>query len=71
MPPYTMVNAPFLKQVLKNEKKLLFASEVKVPNIPKYDELSITKLYDICIKLPGMSEHFPDKYPKGRLCNRE
>ena len=71
MPPYTMVTAPFLKQVLKGEKQLLKAAAVTICNPPKYDEISVAKLYPDCIKLPGMAEHFPDVYPKGRTCNRE
>ena len=71
MPPYYMVTAPFLKQILKKEKTLLKAAEVKICNPPKYDEISVTQLYDSCISLQGMAEHFPDKYPKGRQCARE
>ena len=66
-----MITAPFLKAVLKGEKVLLKAAEVKICNPPKYDEISVTQLYDDCIKLPGMAEHFPDQYPKGRQCARE
>ena len=54
MPPYTMVNAPFLKQVLKGEKKLLKIADVTTCNPPKYDEISVAQLYADCIKLPGM-----------------
>ena len=71
MPPYGMVTAPFLKQVLRGEKQLLKVSKVIKCNPPKYDEISVAKLYDQCIKLPGMAEHFPDVYPKGRSCGRE
>ena len=71
MPPYTMITAPFLKQVLKGEKQLLKIADVINCNPPKYDEISVVKLYDECLKLPGMAEHFPDVYPKGRTCNRE
>ena len=71
MPPYTMITAPFLKQVLKGEKQLLKIADVINCNPPKYDEISVVKLYDDCLKLPGMTEHFPDVYPKGRTCNRE
>ena len=71
MPPYTMITAPFLKQVLKGEKQLLKIADVINCNPPKYDEISVVKLYDDCLKLPGMVEHFPDVYPKGRTCNRE
>jgi len=71
MPPYGMVTAPFLKQVLRGEKQLLKVSKVIKCNPPKYDEISVAKLYDQCVKLPGMAEHFPDVYPKGRSCGRE
>ena len=71
MPPYTMVTAPFLKQVLKSEKRLLKIKDVIKCNPPKYDEISVAKLYADCIQLPGMVEHFPDVYPKGRTCSRE
>jgi hypothetical protein len=46
-------------------------TEVRACNPPHYDEISVTQLYDKCIKMPGMAELFPDKYPKGRSCNRE
>jgi hypothetical protein len=46
-------------------------TEVSNCNPPHYDEISVTRLYDQCIKMPGMAELFPDKYPKGRQCNRE
>ena len=66
-----MVTASFLKQIFKTKKKLLKASSVKICNPPHYDEISVTQLYPSCIKLPGMAEYFPDKYPKGRSCSRE
>ena len=71
MPPQYMVTAKFLKQILKKEKKLLKIKDVTVCNPPKYDEISVTELYDTCIKMKGMKEHFPDQYPKGRQCARE
>ena len=69
--PYYMVTAPFLKQILKKDKILLKTSEVNICNPPHYDEISVTRLYDECLKLPGMAKHFPDSYPKGRQCSRE
>ena len=66
MPPFNMITAPFLKQVLKNEKKLHKAQEVKICNPPRYDEISVVQLYDKCLELDGMKDYFPDAYPKGR-----
>ena len=42
MPPYGMMTAHFLKQVLKKEKILLKAADVKHCNPPKYPEISVT-----------------------------
>ena len=66
-----MVTSAWLRQILKGEKKLMKASEVKVCNPPKYDEISVLNLYEPCLELDGMSDYFPDKYPKGRMCCRE
>ena len=71
MPPKNMLTPPFLKQIMKNEKKLLKAAEVRHCNPPRYDEISVANLYDKCIKMENMSFYFPDQYPKGRNCNRE
>ena len=71
MPPYYMVTAPFLKQILKKEKILLKVADVNVCNPPHYDEISVKRLYEECIKLSEMAKHLPDQYPKGRQCSRE
>ena len=49
VPPYNMVTSGFLKQILAGEKQLLKASEVKTCNPPRYDEISVTNLYEECI----------------------
>ena len=66
-----MVTSGFLKQILAGEKKLLKASEAKICNPPRYDEISVSNLYAECIELEGMADYFPDDYPKGRSCSRE
>ena len=40
-----MMTTPFLKQILKGEKKLLKAKDVVNYNPPKYDEISVSNLY--------------------------
>ena len=37
----------------------------------RYDEISVSNLYDYAMTLPRMAQYFPDSYPKGRACNRE
>ena len=66
-----MLNAKWLKQILSGDKKLLKAKEARHCNPPKYDEISVANLYNTCIVMEGMSDYFPDEYPKGRTCARE
>jgi len=47
VPPTKMINKDFLKQVLKEEKKLLSLKEVKYVNVPHYDELSVKRFWPI------------------------
>ena len=70
MPPFSMMTYPWLKQIIKGDKKLLNASEVRICNPPRYDEISVARLYETCIKMPGMADYFPDKYPKNRQAGR-
>ena len=44
MPPDTMVNKDFLKQVLASEKSLLTMAELQAVHVPKFDELSVKRL---------------------------
>ena len=39
-------------------------------NAPLYDEIGVTRLYDKVVQIEGMAIYFPDKYPKGRKCDR-
>lgn len=66
----TMVTKEFLKAVLAEEKDLLKIGEVRFVNAPVFDELSVKKLYDKMIELPGIAKYFPDSYAKGRQCCR-
>ena len=59
-----LVNKDYLKAIFVNDKKLLKLKDVRISNPPHYDEISVTALYEPCLKLPGMRQYFPDKYPK-------
>ena len=61
-----MFTKDFAKEVFAGFKKLLKLREMKFVAVTKYDELSVKNLYDQFLLLEGMSEYFPDKYPKGR-----
>ena len=66
-----MVTKDYLKLVLSDRKKFLTMREVRFINPPHYDEISVIKIYDKMITLPGLASYFPDKFPKGRSCNKE
>ena len=40
-----MINKDFLKQVFRDEKKLLPLNDVKYVNMPHYEELSVKKFW--------------------------
>ena len=46
-------------------------SETKQIYVKKYDELSVKGMYDDLMKLQGVADYFPSKYPKGRQCDRD
>ena len=66
-----MFTKDFAKEVFSGRKKLLKLREVKFVSVTRYDELSVKNLYDNFLELGGMIFYFPDKYPKGRQCDRE
>ena len=39
-----MINKDFLRKVLKEEKTLLTLAELRCVTMPKYDELSVSKI---------------------------
>ena len=66
-----MVTKDHLKLGLKEKKKYLSMKEVRFINVPAYDEISVLRIYDKTVSLVGMADYFPDRYPKGRTCNKE
>ena len=71
MPSYHMVTTAYLKQILRGDKKLLKMSDTRMCNPSRYDEISVTQLYESCLKMSDMPLYFPDNYPKGRKCCRQ
>ena len=65
-----MLISTWLKQILKGQKKLLKAKEARYCNPPKLPEISVKNLYDKCLQLEGMADYFPNRYPRGRSCDR-
>lgn len=55
-----MLNKDFIKLVLVEKKKLLSLNEVKQAHIPKYDELSVKKLWPLMVKVESFMIYMPD-----------
>ena len=66
-----MFTKDLAKEVFRGTKGLLKLKEVKFVSVTKFDELSVKNLYDRFLGLEGMHSYFPNKYPKGRQCDRE
>ena len=66
-----MFTKDYAKEIFSERKCLMKKKDVLYIEVPKYDELSVKNMYDKLLKLPGMAEYFPEKYPKGRQCDRE
>ena len=60
VPPAKMVNKDFLKQVFRDQKKLLPLNGVKYVNMPQYDELSVKKFWPILREDTKFMEYMPD-----------
>jgi hypothetical protein len=50
---------------------LLKMSEVRPINMPKFDELSVKKVYPMICRDNELMRYFPDSYPKGREPDRQ
>jgi hypothetical protein len=70
MMPYEMCTKDMLRAIFAGEKSLLKLNEVRYISVSKYDELSVKHLYEDLLALDGMRMYFPEKYPKGRQCDR-
>ena len=65
------MNKDFLKEVFTEEKALLKLNEVKLRNVPLYDELSVVRLWPMMKEDKSFMRYFPAKLPKGRVPDRE
>jgi hypothetical protein len=70
MMPYEMCTKDTLKAIFAGKKSVFKLNEIRYISVSKYDELSVKNLYDDLLALDGMKMYFPDKYPKGRQCDR-
>ena len=66
-----MFTKDYVKDIFAEKKQLLRKKDVLFIDFPKFDELSVKNLYNALMALEGMQRYFPDKYPKGRQCDRD
>ena len=71
VPPEKMLNKDFMRQLLKEEKKLLELRAVQHVNMPRYDELSVKKFWPLMQTDAAFMLYLPDPAPDGRLPERE
>ena len=65
-----MLNKDYLRLLLVDKKKLMPMSQVRSVNVPKFDELSVQKIFPLKAKDPAFMAYFPDKLPQGRWPDR-
>ena len=65
-----MINRDFMRAILSGKKKLLKACDVKRVNIPKFDELSVKRVFPLVKGFPEVMVYLPDSLPKGKLHDR-
>ena len=65
-----MITKDYMKSVLSGAKGFLKMKDVKFCNPPAYDEIGVKALYDKVVSQPTVKKYFPDKFPKGKTCDR-
>ena len=71
MPPQGQVTKDFLKQVFAEEKQLLRKAAIKAVEVPRYDELSVKKLWPSMSKDAKLMQFFPNDFAESRGPSRD
>ena len=66
-----MFTKDYAKEIFSEKKLLIRKKHMMYIDVPKYDELFVKNLYKKLLALENMEKYFPDKYPKGRQCDRD
>ena len=61
-----MMTKDFLRQVLREDKKLLKKAAVTPVSVPKYDELSVKAMWTQLRRDNSFNIYFPDSFPKDK-----
>ena len=70
LPPIDNIGKDYLRDILANRKQLLKKSEVKEVEVPLFDELKVSTLYERYKFDPKMKLLLPSSFAKGRQINR-
>ncbi len=70
LPPDSMLNKDFLRDILQDKKRLMRLADVKSIIVPKYDELSVKAMLPAWRAQPDFWVYFPDQLAKDRLPDR-
>ena len=71
MMPNEMLTRDVIRQIFSGSKKLMKLKDVKFIQAPKYDEISVKRLYSKLIELDKMKQYFPNTYCKGRQADHD
>ena len=66
-----MWNKDFIKALLADQKELLSVKDVKLINVPMFDELGVTNMWPKMKDANDVMRYFPNKLEKGRLPERK
>ena len=70
MPPADNITKEFLKGVFNEEKDLIPMSELRLANMPRYDEISVKNVWPEVRKFPEVMKYLPNSVRKGAQLNR-
>jgi len=70
VPPDSMVNKDFIRDVLAERKKLMKLSAVKSVNVPHFDEISVKSVFPLFKDDPEIMKYIPDFLAAGKLPDR-
>ena len=70
LPPIGNVTKDFLRDVFRDEKKLMKMADVVPVNVPLYQEINVHDVQEMFSSHKGFMMHLPDRMAKGRQIDR-
>lgn len=60
----------FMCQVLSNKKKVFYEKEIHLHKVPLWPELSVERIWDSAMMVPGFRDYIPDYWKKDGKVDR-